>query len=275
VTLDEAAQKLAAAGIGNARGEARLLLAHALGVSRDETLAGMHTPSAEQSSMFAQAVVRRAAREPFAYITGRREFWSREFSVGPGVLIPRPDSETLIEAARDVMPDREAALQIADLGTGSGVLLLAALEVFPRATGVGFESSAQALAYARRNAVGQPRADVCLADWSEAVGPFDLILCNPPYIPSADIESLEPEVRLHEPRAALEGGADGLEAYRALAKLLPRLLKAGGRAVLEIGLGQASAMELVFDGLDILRIVPDLAGIPRAVVLGLPGERAK
>jgi release factor glutamine methyltransferase len=270
VTLDEAAQKLAAAGIDNPRGEARLLLAHALGVSRDETLSGQHILSAGQAAAFQSAVSRRAAREPFAYIRGCREFWGLELSVGPGVLIPRADSETLIEAAREAMPDHDAPLRIADFGTGSGALLLAVLEVFPRATGIGFESSPEALAYARRNAQGHSRAEMRLANWSEAAGPFDLIFCNPPYIPSADIESLEPEVRLHEPRAALDGGPDGLDAYRALAELLPGLLRADGQVVLEIGIGQAEAMEPLFGDLEIKRIVPDLAGIPRAVVLGRP-----
>ena len=271
MNLDEAARLLAAAGVENARAEARRLLAHALGTTRDETLSGAMTPSQQQQVLFEAVVARRAAREPLAYITGHRAFWSLDLAVGPGVLVPRADTETLIEAALQIFPDRDAPLCIGDLGTGSGAILLAALSEFPQAAGLGFESSPEAFAYARINAARQPRATVTLEDWSQAPDEaFDLLFCNPPYIPSADIESLEPEVRLHEPRAALDGGADGLDAYRALAGLLPRLLKPGGIAVLEIGLGQAAAMEPLFSGLETLEIAPDLAGIPRAVVLARP-----
>lgn len=218
---------------------------------------------------FAALVRRRERREPFAYITGRKEFWSLDFAVGPGVLIPRPDTETLIEQALRVVPDRSAALRIADLGTGSGALLAAALTEFPNATGIGFESSPEAFAFAKANAarlVG-PRAEIQPADWNSAVGPFDLIFCNPPYIPTADIESLAPEVCRHEPFAALDGGSDGLEAYRGLAELLPAILKPGGHGLVEIGIGQAPAMELLFRKLEIMPIAPDLAGIPRCLVL--------
>jgi release factor glutamine methyltransferase len=268
VSLDEGARQLAAAGVENPRGEARLLLAPVMGVSKDETLSGALTISPEQHTVFEAVVARRAAREPLAYITGRREFWSLSLSVGPGVLVPRPDTETLIEEALRIMPDHDAPLRIADLGTGSGAILLAALAAFPNATGTGFESSPEALAYARANAAAQPRADMRLADWSQAAGEaFDLIFCNPPYIPTADIESLDPEVRLHEPRAALDGGQDGLDAYRGLAELLPRALRPGGCAVLEIGIGQAAAMEPLFAGLEFMGIAPDLAGVPRAVSL--------
>ena len=160
-------------------------------------------------------------------------------------------------------------MRIADLGTGSGALLVAALTEFPGATGVGFESSPQACRFAQANAarlIGE-RADIRPADWDSAQGPFDLVFCNPPYIPAADIESLAPDVSEYEPRAALDGGEDGLDAYRTLAAALPRILCFGGHALLEIGLGQANAMEPVFRSLEIVRIVPDLAGIPRCLVL--------
>jgi release factor glutamine methyltransferase len=267
VTLEEATRRLADAGIENPRSEARLLLAHVLGIGRDATLTA--TPTPDQSAQFDAAVARRAGHEPFAYITGRKEFWSLDFEVGPGVLVPRPDTETLIEEALRVVPDRSAALKIADLGTGSGAILISALKEFPNATGIGFESSPQAFDWASRNAarlIGA-RAQIRLADWNSAGGPFDLLFCNPPYIPSADIESLAPDVAQYEPRAALDGGADGLEAYRALAGLLPHILAPGGYALLEIGLGQENAMEPVFRGLEIVRIVPDLAGVPRCVIL--------
>ena len=253
-----AAKILAAAGIDSARLDARLLFQHTLG----------------DSTAFDAAIARRVGRESVAAITGNKEFWSLDFEVGPGVLIPRPDTETLIEQALALYPDRNAPLRIADLGTGSGAILVAALTEFPNATGVGFESSPQAHGYATRNAARHVagRADIRLADWDAATKeakkrPFDLVFSNPPYIPAAEIETLQPEVRDHEPHAALDGGADGLEAYRSLAQLLPRILIPGGHAVLEIGAGQAPAMELLFPGLELGRIAPDLAGIPRCVVL--------
>ena len=267
MTLDEATRLLAEADIDSPRAEARLLMAHVLGISREATLTATLSP--DQAAKFATAVSRRAAHEPFAYITGRKEFWSLDFEVGPGVLVPRPDTETLIEQALRVVPDRSAPLRIVDLGTGSGAILCAALTEFPNATGIGVESSPDAFAYAGRNAarlIGA-RAQIRQADWNTAAGPVDLVFSNPPYIPSTDIESLAPEVCRFEPRAALDGGADGLGAYRALAELLSAILKPGGHALLEIGLGQANAMGTLFPGLKLLRIVPDLAGIPRCVVL--------
>ena len=270
MTLEEATRRLAAAGLENPRTEARLLLAHALGVSRDATLNAEPTP--EQAATFAALVARRATHEPFAYISGRREFWSLDFEVGPGVLVPRPDTETLIEQALRLYPDRNAPLRIADLGTGSGAILVAALAEFPNATGIGFEAAPDAFAYAGRNAARHagPRAEIRAVGWNTATGPFDLVFSNPPYIPTAQIGGLAPDVRDHEPRAALDGGTDGLAAYRELGRRLPGLLKPGGHAVLEIGAGQAPAAEPLFHGLRILRLAPDLAGIPRAMVLQKP-----
>lgn len=270
MTLDGATRRLADAGIDNPRAEARLLLAHVMGISRDQTLTAQ--PSAGQAQAFAALVERRAAHEPFAYITGRKEFWSLELNVGPGVLVPRPDTETLIEEALRVAPDRKAPLKIADLGTGSGAILIAALKEFPNAQGTGFESSPQAFAYASANAarlIGD-RAHIRLADWASVEGPFDLIFSNPPYIASEGIESLMPEVAAFEPRAALDGGPDGLAAYRELGELLPRLLAQGGHALLEIGLGQAQSMASLFPGLEMPRIAPDLSGVPRCVILRKP-----
>jgi release factor glutamine methyltransferase len=267
VTLDDATRTLAAAGIDNPRMEARLLFAHALGISRDQTLTATATP--EQEARFEALVARRTAREPFAYITGHKEFWSLDFEVGPGVLVPRPDTETLIEEALRIVPDRNAPLRIADLGTGSGAILVAALKEFPGATGIGLESSPDAFGWASRNArrLMPERAKMRLAEWDKAEGPFDLVFSNPPYIPSMEIESLEPDVSRFEPGAALDGGADGLSAYRSLAELLPGLLKPGGHALLEIGFGQAGAMEKLFPRLEILRVTPDLSGVPRCVIL--------
>jgi release factor glutamine methyltransferase len=278
LTLDDGTRALADAGVDNPRSEARLLLAHVLGVTREQTLTAMPTP--EQAVAYAALVARRVAHEPFAYIIGHREFWSLDFEVGPGVLVPRPDTETLIEEALRVVPDRNAPLRIADLGTGSGAILCAALKEFPNATGIGFESSSAAQTIAARNAarlIGD-RAEIRLADWNMAAeeskkAPFDLVFSNPPYIPAAEIESLDPGVARFEPHAALDGGPDGLDAYRALAPLLSRIVAPGGFALLEIGLGQAGAMGTLFQSLQMVRIAPDLAGIPRCVLLknaGIP-----
>jgi release factor glutamine methyltransferase len=268
VTLDEATRALAAAGIDNPRGEARLLLAAALGISREDTLT-LREVSPEKEIRFRQLVERRANREPLAYITGRREFWSLNFEVGPGVLVPRPDTETLIEEALRLVPDRSIPLKIADLGTGSGAILIAALTEFPNATGIGFEASPEAFGWASDNArrLVPGRAEIRLAAWDKAEGPFDLVFSNPPYIGSKEIESLEPEVSCFEPRAALDGGPDGLSAYRSLAELLPAILERGGHGLLEIGFGQGPAMEKLFPNLEILRIAPDLSGVPRCVIL--------
>jgi release factor glutamine methyltransferase len=267
VTLDEATRALADAGIDNPRMEARLLFAHALGISRDQTLTA--TATAEQAAKFATFVARRGSREPFAYIAGRKEFWSMDFEVGPGVLVPRPDTETLIEEALRLVPDPSVSLKVADLGTGSGAILISALKEFPNATGIGFESSREAFNFAFHNArTHMPdRAEIRLADWNQAEGHFDLVFSNPPYIASREIESLVPEVADFEPPAALDGGPDGLSAYRSLAELLPGLLAPGGHALLEIGFGQAQAIKTLFPDLEILRIAPDLSGVPRCVIL--------
>jgi release factor glutamine methyltransferase len=267
-----ASVRLAAAGVESARAEARRLLAHTLGEGRERTLSSMPVTPAQQAA-FEDMTERRIRREPLAYLTGRREFWSLDLEVGPGVLIPRPETETLIEQALRLFPDRAAPLVIADLGTGSGAILLAALQEFPNARGIGFEASARAFAWAERNAATHApgRARILQTDWDQAPSDaYDLVFSNPPYIPTADIRGLEPEVRDHEPRAALDGGPDGLAAYRSLAVLLPRILRPGGWAVLELGAGQDAAMGTLFPGQEIGAIAPDLAGIPRALVLKKP-----
>jgi len=271
--LHDAAERLSAAGVDGARIDARILLAHAMGVTREEVIAATRSPTAEESARFETFVARRIAREPVAYIRGQREFWSLDFNVGPGVLVPRPDTEILIEEAMAAMPDRNAPLAIADLGAGSGALLVAALKEFPHARGTGFENSPNAFTYAEANLMHHglsERAQMVAADWSAAQGAFDLVFSNPPYIPSVEIETLDPEVRLHEPRAALDGGPDGLDAYRTLARLLPGILKPGGMAFLELGLGQAEHVELLFENLAVVHVAPDLAGIPRVLVLRAP-----
>ena len=205
-------------------------------------------------------------REPVAYIVGRKEFWSLDFAVGPGALIPRPDSETLIEALCKAFPDKSAPLSFLDLGTGTGCLLIAALKEYPNARGVGVDQSDDALVWALRNISLhklEARATLIQSGWLEEATPgFDAVLCNPPYIPTAEIASLSADVRLYEPHPALDGGTDGLAAYRALAPRIARLLKSHGRAFLEIGVGQDTAVPAVLAaaGVQVLGIEPDLGG---------------
>lgn len=265
--LAAAAERLRTAGVENPRREARLLW--------DLAQSGS-TPSAagqESAALFESFVTRRAAREPYAYIAGRREFYGLEFAVGPGCLIPRPDTETLIETALRLRPDRKAPLSIIDLGTGSGCLLVTLLSLYPNARGVGIDTSPDALAWAGRNLTAHDlgdRASLIETEWPEEASPgFDLMVSNPPYIPSADIAGLEPEVREFEPRAALDGGPDGLEVYRVLAPRVVRMLAPNGIALIEFGQGQERTTSTIFleAGLRVLEINHDLAGVPRCLAL--------
>jgi release factor glutamine methyltransferase len=210
-----------------------------------------------------------------AYVLGRAEFWSLGFAVGPGVLVPRPDTETLVEVATRAFPDRARALRVLDLGVGSGCLLLSLLHHFPNARGVGTDTSPRALAYARLNAerLGvDPRAELVETAWAQGVaGPFDVIVSNPPYVPSGEIDGLQPEVSRFEPRAALDGGPDGLDAYRAVLPELPRLLSPDGSAFLEIGRGQdASVVPMAMERFPSCRLHRDLAGVTRCLELRPP-----
>ena len=227
-----------------ARLDAELLMAHALGIERDRLL--LDSARAVPPG-FAALVARRAAHEPVAYITGMRGFWTIDLAVGPGALVPRPDSEALLIAAAAHV-GAGAPATILDLGTGPGTLLLAALDEWPGALGLGIDRSAVALGYARANAarLGMAgRARFVQGDWAAALtARFDLILANPPYIGTD--EPLPDEVRAHEPASALFAGTDGLDDYRILARQLPRLLAAGGCAAIEIGHTQASAVVALF-----------------------------
>ena len=263
----DASQRLAAAGIEDAAREARHLLALAQGIPL-RSLIGTDIPPAA-TTRFAALVARRAAREPMAFIAGHAGFWTLDLEVAPTTLIPRADSETLIEAAK---AHARHTGRILDLGTGTGALLLAALREFPGAFGVGVDLVADAAALAARNARRNDLADRCAfiaGDWDTALGGrFDIVLTNPPYIAETDLATLPPEVREHEPLAALAAGADGLGAYRRLLPRLPALLTPGGIAVLEIGQGQgADIVTLAPLELRLVEIRKDLAGIPRAVVL--------
>lgn len=265
--LADAARKLGETS-DSARLDAELLMAEALHIDRDKLL--LSPPPRAVPKRFWTMVERRSAGEPIAYITGRRAFWNIELHVGPGVLVPRPDSEVLIASAIEHFEGSEGPARILDLGTGPGTLLLAALDVWPSATGLGIDLSRRALSYAASNArrLGfEGRARFTPGDWARSLDErFDLILCNPPYV--ANDAALGPGVREYEPDEALFAGEEGLDAYRVLAPQLPRLLAPGGLAAVEIGFDQAEAATklLVCEGLA-ARVANDLGGRPRAVLL--------
>jgi release factor glutamine methyltransferase len=267
--LIRGAATLREAGIERPQLEARLLLAHASVVETDRLLATLDEPA--DFSLYEAMLRRRAGREPVALIVGAREFWSLRFEVSADTLIPRPDSEAVVEAALEAT-DRDAAVAVLDLGTGTGCLLLAVLSERPDAWGVGIDLAPGAATLAARNAralrLGSRASFVC-ADWAAPVsGAFDLVLCNPPYVESAEVAALMPDVASFEPRLALDGGADGLDAYRLLVPQLERLLAPGGTAVLEVGAGQAEAVARLARraGFSERRRL-DLAGVERAVLL--------
>ena len=272
--LVSAMERLRAAGVESPRREARLLLAHALGVRPEEIVSGKFSPQGtEFRARFETFLARRGAREPLAYIIGRREFWSLDFEVGPGVLIPRPESEIMVEEALKRFPIVDAPLGVMDLGTGSGCLLLAFLSERPKAEGLGVDISEEALAVAKRNTANlgmDKRARFLRSDWMGAFsGIWDVIFINPPYILEGDLDGLDPEVGRYEPRGALNGGSDGLCAYRRIAAALRPHLAPEGRAFLEVGQGQAGAVERLLweKGLSVEGTVCDLAGIPRCLVV--------
>jgi release factor glutamine methyltransferase len=265
--VDDAARQLMKSS-DTARLDAELLMAEALHIDRDRLL--LAPPDRQVPERFWDMVKRRSEGEPVAYITGRRAFWNIELHVGPGVLVPRPDSEVLIASALEHFEGTEGPERILDLGTGPGTLLLAALDIWPRASGLGVDVSRQALSYASANArrLGfEGRAKLIQGDWAAGLlDKFDLILCNPPYI--AEGADLGPGVREYEPDEALFAGREGLDAYRALAPQLPRLLNRGGLAAIEIAPEQGDAVTrlLARDGLQ-ARVADDLAGRARAVLL--------
>lgn len=265
--LDDATHQLKATS-DTARLDAELLMAEAFGIDRDRLL--LDPPNRDVPQRFWSMLERRANGEPVAYITGRRAFWNIELHVGPGVLVPRPDSEVLIASAIEHFGDGAGPRRILDLGTGPGTLLLAALDVWPGATGLGIDNSRQALSYASANArrLGlDARANLRFGDWAKGVAEtFDLVLCNPPYVRTDD--PLDAEVRDYEPDEALFAGDDGLDAYRALAPQLPRLIGLGGLGAVEIGSDQADAVValLAVDGLA-ATVANDLSDRPRAVLL--------
>jgi release factor glutamine methyltransferase len=279
--LRDTAVALTAAGIDNARFEARLLLAEASGLTIEQLVArGTDDVPANVAETARSLTARRVRREPMAYILGEREFWGLPFKVSPAVLVPRPDSETLIEAVLSLMPDRARAWRILDLGLGSGCLLLTLLREYPQAQGVGLEASAEALVMAQENAnvLGVAgRAQLIAGDWRrpgwaeallQALGaPFDLVVSNPPYIASAAVPKLMPEVASFEPRLALDGGADGFDAYQVIIAASPRLVTAGGFMAVEVGERQVPEITRLFAAAGFSPRPPwkDLGGIDRVV----------
>ena len=273
--LAAAAAHLSGAGISDARREARLLVATALGWDAARVLGfpeGEVTTAARER--LAALLARRSAREPISRILGHREFWSLRFDLSPDTLDPRPDSETLIEAVLAALDDRGRAHRVLDFGTGTGCLLLALLSELPRAIGTGIDLSEGALETARRNAAALglgARAQFLRGNWGDALsGAWDVILANPPYVASDEIDRLAPEVARFEPRLALDGGVDGLAAYRALAPEVSRLLASTGIAVIEVGAGQAQrvAGTMAQAGLALRAVRHDLSGVDRCLVLG-------
>jgi len=248
--------------------DAELLMAEALHIDRDRLI--LNPPDRDPPKRFQTMLKRRLKGEPVAYITGRRAFWNIELHVGPGVLIPRPDSEVLISSALEHFEGIDGPKRVLDLGTGPGTLLLAALDLWPEATGLGVDSSRRALSYATANSrrLGfEKRAKFKIGDWAEGIDEkFDLILCNPPYV--AEDEPLGTGVAEHEPEEALFAGPEGLDSIRRLAPEIPRLLAPGGLAAVEIGAaqGEAAIPLLRQNGLE-AGVVQDLGGRDRAVLL--------
>jgi release factor glutamine methyltransferase len=269
------AQSFSQAGVEDAKVDARALLCHALHIDRARLISDSERIlEAREIAAISALAARRLRREPVSRIRGRKEFWSLTLNVTPAVLTPRPETETVVEAALDALGRdgmKMESLRILDIGTGSGALLLALLSELPSAVGVGTDISEAALEVARANAERNGLAARCnfvACDIAASVqGAFDLIVSNPPYISRGEIATLEPEVRDYAPAVALDGGNDGLDCYRAIAKDARRLLAPGGRLIVELGAGQEAEVRALFTqaGLQVSQARADLAGIPRAL----------
>lgn len=267
-------KRLEAAGVDTPVLDARLLLEAGAGVSRLEIVTDpRRAVSAADVDAVDALTKRREAREPVAHIVGRKHFWTLELAVNQHVLVPRPETEFVVEAALQELA-HDAPARVLDLGTGSGAILLTILKERPNTTGVGVDISPDALAIARANAAElglTDRVELREGNWDEGLeGRFDFVASNPPYIASHEIAGLAPEVARYEPHLALDGGADGLDAYRIITKALPRLLKPGAAFALEVGHDQAEAVAALARAEGLVTGEPrrDLAGIPR-VVLGM------
>lgn len=267
-----AKDRLKDAGIDQPSIDARLMLEVAAGVTRTEIVTDPYRElTAEQAAMLDDFLTRRARREPVSHIIGRKGFWKILLQVNKNVLTPRPETEVVVDEVLKAFPEA-MPFSMLDLGVGSGTILLAVLAERPAAKGLGVDASSEALAVARDNAANldlNNRATFLHGDWTAGLADqsFDLVVSNPPYIPSAVIETLEPEVRDHEPRLALDGGADGLDAYRLLAPEILRVLKPGGMFAVEIGYDQSKAVEALFNaaGAKQVRTIKDLSTHDRVV----------
>jgi release factor glutamine methyltransferase len=276
--LDVAARMFHSAAIEQPDVDARVLVGQALHLDRARLIAQSdRILEAREVTVVSALVARRLKREPVARILGQKEFWSLGLTVTPDVLVPRPETETVVEAALDFVVRgglRMEKLRILDIGTGSGALLLALLHELPNATATGTDVSTPAVQAARANAAHcgfESRCSFIACNIASGVeGLFDLIVSNPPYIAHNEIASLAPEVRDYDPLVALDGGVDGLDAYRAIAAQAKQLLAPGGRLFVEIGVGQETAVRAVFinAGLTVGPARADLAGIPRVLGAG-------
>jgi release factor glutamine methyltransferase len=266
-------ETLRQAGIESPDLDARLLIGHALGLDRTALMTnGDRALHADDIAAIDALAARRLQHEPVSRILGRKEFWSLTLDVSNAVLVPRPETETIVEAVLEFIGGaRLEPLRLLDIGTGSGALLLALLTELSNATGIATDISPAAIAVARVNAGRLGLAERCgfvVCNIADGVtGPFDLIVSNPPYIAHGEIATLEPDVRDYDPALALDGGKDGLDAYRAIAAQAPGLLAPGGRLIVELGAGQERAVSALFtkSGLMVEAARPDLAGIPRAL----------
>jgi len=272
--LDAAVRRLYAAGIDTARLDARLLLGDVLKLETADLVAHPERAlAAPEGERFRDLIERRCRHQPVSQLLARREFWGLSFRVTADTLIPRPETETVVEQALAGIADRAQTLRILDLGTGTGCLLLTLLHELPQATGLAIDRSPAALAVARANAEAlglAERAEFRLGNWTEELAEsFELIVSNPPYISTADMEQLAAEVARHEPHLALHGGWDGLDCYRAIARGLSECLRRDGRLILEIGAEQGDSVAAIFAaaGFACTARHSDLAGLPRCLVL--------
>lgn len=281
--LLQARQNLDSKGVSNSKLDSLILLTHALfllGIpfSKEQIIFNPdHELSLEQQQVFFNLILRRSNREPVSHIIGKREFYGEDFLVSKDVLDPRPDSESLIEAVLTNFTDKSQKLKILELGVGSGCLVITLLRSYKIAVGTGVDISDKALVVCQKNAVNHQVADrlqLIKSDLFSAINPqekFDLIISNPPYIPSQDIEILEPEVRIHEPRLALDGGKDGLDFYRKIALEAKSFLNKKGQVILEIGIGQQQEIADIFtrEGFLLLEEKLDLSQVVRVLRFGL------
>lgn len=272
------ADRLEAAGVAYPQDEARALLRGAAALTRLELALAPRAPlTDEESRVLSDYAARRAAHEPVSRILGERGFWTLDLTVAPDVLDPRPDTETLVETALSLVEGkRDAPLSILDLGSGSGAIVCALLSELPSAFALAVDLSAQACAATAANLSRcglADRASVMRGRWAEAIaGRFDLVVSNPPYVRSGEIAGLDPEVRLHDPALALDGGADGLDCYREIVRDLPRLLAEDGFILFEVGYDQAASVAALLgaQGLQIARVVRDAGDRERVVAARLP-----